>query len=280
MERNNVTSVRQMLEQRSTEDLRQMLDRELHTEPVNEDAIRMLMQILRERQPEVRVEMTPDLERAWEKYQRDTEKIRQESRRARKIRTLVLRAAAAAAILAVLLMPIMPQKAGAESLWEALARWTADIVEFFGAKDNSHRIVNYEFKTENPGLQQVYDAVAELGVTDPVVPMWLPEGYELVELWQDVTHSKTRIHASFVNDGNAIMYSVDVYNADVSHMYQMSGTEVDTYEYKGVKHLFLNNNNSITVVWERTNVECLLAGECLEDTWYRIVKSIYGTEER
>lgn len=279
MERNNVTSVRQMLEQRSTEDLRQMLDRELHTEPVNEDAIRMLMQILRERQPEVRVEMTPDLERAWEKYQRDTEKIRKESRRARKVRTLVLRAAAAAAILAVLLMPIMPQEAGAESLWEALARWTADIVEFFGAKDNSHRIVNYEFQTENPGLQQVYDAVAELGVTDPVVPMWLPEGYELVECYQREMPSKTRIHARFAYGEEEIVFFIDVYDADVSRMYQKSGTEINTYEYGGVGHHFLQNNNKISIVWERENAECLLVGNCQEDAWYRIIKSIYSTEE-
>lgn len=280
MERNNVTSVRQMLEQRSTEDLRQMLDRELHTEPVNEDAIRMLMQILRERQPEVRVEMTPDLERAWEKYQRDTEKIRQESRRAQKIRTLVLRAAAAAAILAVLLMPIMPQEAGAESLWEALARWTADIVEFFGAKDNSHRIVNYEFKTENPGLQQVYDAVAELGVTDPVVPMWLPEGYELVELFQRELPSKTIIHARFMCLEQEVVISIDVYSTDISHKYQKSGTEINTYEYGGIKHLLLQNNGKTSVVWERENIECLLVGECQEDTWYRIIKSIYSTEDQ
>ena len=39
----------------------------------------------------------------------------------------------------------------------------------------------YVFETDHPGLQQIYDAVVEMGVTEPVVPMWVPEGYDLVE---------------------------------------------------------------------------------------------------
>lgn len=280
MESNNVTSIRQLLENMSTEELREMLDKELHAQQVDGDAIRLLLQILRERQKDVVVEMTPNLERAWEKYQRDTDKIWQASRRTARIRTLVTRAAAAAAVLVLLLVPMLPQEAGAESLWDALARWTAEIVEFFGPEDNTHRIVGYEFKTENPGLQQVYDAVTDLGVTDPVVPMWLPEGYELVELWTDESPAATRVHSRFTNKSNAIVFSVDYYTVGVSRKYQKSGTEIKVYECGGIKHVFLQNNDSITVVWERTNIESLLAGDCQEDTWYRIIDSIYSTEEQ
>ena len=280
MKSNNVTSIRQLLENMSTEELREMLDKELHAQQVDGDAIRLLLQILRERQKDVVVEMTPNLERAWEKYQRDTDKIWQVSRRTARIRTLVTRAAAAAAVLVLLLVPMLPQEAGAESLWDALARWTAEIVEFFGPEDNTHRIVGYEFKTENPGLQQVYDAVTALGVTEPVVPMWLPEGYEIIELWQDVTRAKTRIHASFGLDGSIIILSIDIYNTNVSHMYQKNGTEIKTYECGGVDHLFLKNNNKTSVVWEREYIECAMSMDSQEDTWYRIIDSIYSTEEQ
>lgn len=37
----------------------------------------------------------------------------------------------------------------------------------------------YVFQTEHPGLQKIYDAVVELEITEPVVPMLLPDGYEL-----------------------------------------------------------------------------------------------------
>jgi len=275
MELNNVTSIRQMLEQMSTESLREMLDKELHTEPMNDDAIRLLLSILRERRKDVPAEMTPNLERAWEKYQRDTDKIWKESRRSRRIRSWAMRAAAAAAVLVLVLVPIVPQEAGAESLWEALTRWTTQIVEFFGPKDNDHRIETYAFKTDNPGLHQVYDAVVELGVTDPVVPMWLPEGYELGELEVIQHPAKTRVHSLFRNGESPIVFCVDVYNADVSRKYQKDETNADYYEYSGVIHQILQNVDNNTVVWSINSVECFLAIDCQEEILEEILKSIY-----
>lgn len=279
MELNNVTSIRQMLEQMTTEQLRDMLDKELHTEPVNGDSIRLIRSILQDRNRNITVEMTPNLERAWEKYQRDTDKIWEASRRSKRIRSWAMRAAAAAAVLGLLLVPIVPQEVGAESLWEALVRWTTEIVEFFGPKDNAHRIVEYEFKTDNPGLQQVYDAVVELGVTDPVVPMWLPEEYELVEHWVETNPVKTRVHSRFIYDKDEIIFYIDIYTSSTSHIYQKNETMAEIYEYGGVKHHILQNNNMKSVVWKINNNECLLALECQDDTLFTIIKSIYSTEE-
>lgn len=278
MESNNVTSIRQMLEQMTTEQLRDILDKELHTEPVNGDSIRLIRSILQDRNRDITVEMTPNLERAWEKYQRDTDKIWEASRSTQRIRSFAMRAAAAAAVLVLLLVPIVPQEVGAESLWDALVRWTTEIVEFFGPNDNDHRIVNYEFQTDNPGLQQVYDAVVELGITDPVVPMWLPEGYELSEL-EIVQHpTKTRLHSRFESGANAIVYYVDIYSSDVARMYQKNENTIDRYEHSGVVHQVLKNYDISTAVWSIGHVECSLSMNCQENMMHRILKSIYTTE--
>ena len=57
---------------------------------------------------------------------------------------------------------------------------------FFSPDEPTQAIEEYEFRTEHPGLQEVYDAVAGLGVTEPVVPMWIPEGYTLFMCRTDV----------------------------------------------------------------------------------------------
>lgn len=275
MELNNVTSIRQMLEQMTTEQLRDMLDKELHTEPVNGDSIRLIRSILQDRNRNITVEMTPNLERAWEKYQRDTDKIWEASRRSKRIRSWAMRAAAAAAVLVLLLVPIVPQEVGAESLWEALVRWTTEIVEFFGPKDNEHRLLEYDFQTDNPGLQQVYDAVVELGVTDPVVPMWLPDGYELTELEVVENPASTRVHSRFICDEDELIYSLDIYHADVSRVYQRDETTISKYESGGIKHVIMNNNNKTSVVWEQKEVECFMSADIQEDTLFEILNSIY-----
>jgi len=275
MQSNNVTSIRQMLEQMPTEDLREMLDQELHAEPVNDDAVRMLLSILRERRKTVTVEMTPNLERAWEKYQQDTDEIWKGSRRSRIIRSWVSRAAAAAAVLAVLLVPIVPKEAGAESLWEALVRWTTEIVEFFGPEDNEHRYIEYEFSTDHPGLQQVYEAVVELGVTDPVVPMWLPEGYELVECQMFSNPAKQRVYSRFAYHDKEIIFCIDVYSTDISRMYQKTGYETNVYEYGGITHVVFNNNTTLSAIWEQKKTECSISVDIQEDILKEIIKSIY-----
>lgn len=276
---NDMTSVRELFEQLPTEQLREMLDKELHTEPVNADAIRLLMGILRERNKENPVQITPATEQAWEKYQQDSEKIWKGAKRSGKIRNWIIRTASAAAVLAVLLLPIVPQEAGAESLWDTLMRWTSEIVEFFGPKDNEGRIEEYVFQTDNPGLQQVYDAVVELGVTDPVVPMWLPEGAELVECEILNYPAKTRLHTSFVYNNAPIIYYVDIYNADVSHMYQKDDTMIAQHEQGGIKHGVFRNNDTLTAVWMKDNIECSIFIKSQEDTLRRILDSIYGKED-
>lgn len=276
---NDMTSVQELFEQLPTEQLREMLDKELHTEPVNADAIRLLMGILRERNKENPVQITPATEQAWEKYQQDSEKIWKGAKRSGKIRNWIIRTASAAAVLAVLLLPIIPQEAGAESLWDTLMRWTSEIVEFFGPKDNEGRIEEYVFQTDNPGLQQVYDAVVELGVTDPVVPMWLPEGAELVEFWKEDLPASSRVHSRFSMDGNSLIFYVDIYNADVSHKYQKDTTETEKYECGGVRHYIMQNNGNMVAVWVRDNIECSFSIDCQEEIIYRIIDSIYVTED-
>ena len=276
MELNNVASIQQMLEQLPTDTLREMLDKELHTEPVNGDSIRLILNILRQREKTPEVVMTPALEKAWEKYQTDTDKIWEPYQRTRRIRSWAMKAAAAAAVLGLLIVPIVPQDAGAESLWDAFVRWTTGIVEFFGPKDNADRIVEYEFNTDNPGLQQVYDAVVELGITTPVVPMWLPEGYELVEFFVDESPAVTRVHSRFTHEDGVIVYFVDIYDTEVARMYQKNDAEAQLHEYGGTHHYFINNTNTVSVVWTIDKVECFMSTTGQEDVLVKAIKSIYS----
>ena len=194
MKNYNTTGLRGVIEQMSTEQLDEMLQHELEKESVDESAVHLIMEVLEKRDQDIPVEINPQIAAAWEKYQT---RASVQSRVKFSFRSWPVRIAAAVAVVIALALA-MPQSAEAEGFWERLSRWTDSIFEFFAPGDE---VVaqEYVFKTDNPGLQQVYDAVTALGITDPVVPMWLPEGYELLQCEVTETPSKSFVHSRFEN---------------------------------------------------------------------------------
>lgn len=283
MGQNKIPSVRQVLEQLSTEQLDQMLDEELHSGVPDADAVRMIMRILRERDDAERkdtpVVLTPQQIEAWEKYQRDTAHIWKEENRIIQFRRWALKAASIVAVLVLLFLPILPQEAGAESLWNRLARLTDDLVDFFGPNDNMDRIEAYEFKTENPGLQQLYDAVVELGVAKPVVPMWLPTIEEANEIKIVNTPTNKGVLASFPYNNSEIFYKLDIFHSDVSHKFTRDETEIKKFAVNETTFYIMRNLDYWVVIWNVDEIECSIQIDCQEDILHKILKSIYSMED-
>ena len=274
MQLNNVTSLREMLEQLSTEQLDEMLQKELHKDQIDDHAVRLIMRILREREENHPVETTPEIEQAWEKYQSDIALIKKDDPRTQRTRSWLLRAASVAAMLCLIVL-IFPRQAEAETFWERLSRWTESIVEFFSTSDNEGRIQEYEFKTDNPGLQQVYDAVVEMGITDPVVPMWLPDGYALAENKITETPRGSSVKARFTDESSEAVLVVYIHVDDKSHSYLKDDVQYTEYEQNGCVFYITKNYERWIAIWTKDNIECSLFIDCQEDTLDEILRSIY-----
>nr|MBQ8245315.1 hypothetical protein [Oscillospiraceae bacterium] len=278
MQENDMTSMRAKLKQMDTGQLDELLNRELEKDRADGDTVRLILDVLWEREKDLPVEITPGVRMAWEKYRRNTSRTEEQRPRTGRLRTWVLRAASAAAVLAVLIFAF-PQKAEADSLFEKIANLTDSIVEFFAPGLGNDNLTEYVFETDNPGLRQVYDAVVNLGVTDPVVPMWLPDGYELVECKTVETSQKRGLVANFASEQGVLMLKVDMYNLDVSHEYHWEGSSAECYERSGVEHTVMRNNDKWVVIWFSDSAECSITVDCQEDALHRILNSIYVMEE-
>lgn len=66
------TLLYEMLSEWTTEQLDERLDQELHKETVDEETVRTILAVLREWEEEEFVEITPQIQSAWEKYQKDS----------------------------------------------------------------------------------------------------------------------------------------------------------------------------------------------------------------
>lgn len=274
MKNYNTTGLRGMIEQMSTEQLDEMLQHELEKESVDESAVHLIMGVLEKRDQDLPVEINLQIAAAWEKYQT---RASVQSRAKFSFRGWPVRIAAAVAVVIALALAV-PQSAEAEGFWERLSRWTDSIFEFFAPGDEV-AAQEYVFKTDNPGLQQVYDAVTSLGVTDPVVPMWLPDGYELVECKAVKAPTKSFIYACFSNGMSKVTIDIAVRNAESPRQYSKDEENAIKYEIVDIEHAILHNEAWWIAAWARDRLECAIYIDCQEETLYKILKSIYTMED-
>lgn len=275
MKNDNLMYFRSVMEQMTTEQLDELLHEELTKAVPNGEVVRQALNILEDREKDIPVEMTPEVMAAWNLY-RDT----QEPVQSRPFfqRRRILKTASVAAVLAVLVIALS-QPAAAKSVFERLIRWTDSFFQLISPGDDGFSSDEYIFQTDNPGLQEVYDAVVKLGITDPVVPMWLPEGYELVMCKVTDSFSGKGISAELTNGTHSFLYRVYLYSNVVTNKYQKDETEVITIERGGTIHTIIENDGAWTVVWTKDNMECSFLIDCQEDILYKILGSIYTMED-
>lgn len=262
--------------QRSTVELEKLLDEELGKKSPDDDVVLTLLHILKDREPELPLQLSDREEEAVKHYQQKRQKSNYRTRFSRRVLSLV----ASFILILTLFFTIAPQKAEAETFWEMLQRLRTTVLEFFSPREEFHEVErNYVFKTDNPGLQQVYDAVVQLGITEPMVPMWLPEGCELTELQLIETPMTKTISARFSHEGSGIVYVLNLYNGKPAHQYYKDDTHYESHEWNGSTYHITKNNDRWGVVWTKEKIECSIILDCQEDTLQRILNSIYVTED-
>lgn len=274
MKLHNVTGLREALEQLQTEELQTMLQEELERDTPDPDSVRLILSVLEEQENDNTPQLIEQKETAWLKYHKKVAGLQKKPAK----RWSVLAKVASVVLISGILVTTVPGQAQAETFWEMLQRWSNNVLEYFD-RDRVRAELDYVFHTDNEGLQQVYDAVVELGVTEPVVPMWLPDGYEITELTVIHVPILQGFWARFAKGDSAIVYKFSVYYGEPAHQYYKDDTYYKTYEREGATYNITRNNDRWVVVWTKDNIECSMTIDCQEDTLQRILKSIYGMED-
>lgn len=268
----NNTSLRETLEQLPTPELDAMLRAELEKEPPDEHAVRLILKVLRDREADYPVETNERVDTAWREYEKKT------SERESRGGTTFLKAATILIVCGLLLFTL-PQEASAGSFFDRITAWTESIFELFSPSNSGKAQKEYVFRTDHPGLQELYDTVTELGVTVPVVPMWLDEGYELVDCKVINTPATKKVLAIFLKEEKEIVFELNIYSQNIAREYHKNEPDIEAFESNGVFHNIFRNEGLWTVVWARDNIECSIVIDCQEDILNKILDSIYTLEE-
>ena len=257
-------------QQLPTEELDRILQAELEKERPDPEVVLPILEEFEEREKDFPVVMTPEELEILERLS----KYEASSKQSRQKRRWVAGIAAAAAAVCIVVMAV-PQKAGADSFFDVLFRWTSSVFEFFTPEqDEANPPVDAVFETDNPGLLQLYEKVTELGAKDAVVPTWLPDGFELTELQELQMAGGKKIHSVFETDVDMISLTYRIIT-DISRKSEKKASSVEIYECAGIDHIILENDEYISVTWTVNGVDCLMNADVSKDEIYTIIKSIY-----
>lgn len=268
--RENKTCPDQGWKQMPTEELDQILQAELRKEHPNEEVVLPILQTLEEREKGSLAENLPEDLTKLHTFSEHNTSSKQSILRRRWISGI-----AAVAAVACIIVMAFPRTVGAESFWDVLFRWTSSIFEFVDPdQDTTYPINQSTFATDHPGLQQLYDKVSELGVTEPVVPTWLPDGFVLSELKEYSMPDRDKLYGRFHNGGNEIAITYRI-SSDNTTKFEKEETLVEAFETGDVRHFIMENGENLSVTWTVDGVECLLSTNISKSDTYAIIKSIY-----
>lgn len=186
-----------------------------------------------------------------------------------------LRNAAVAAAILLLFVFITPPVFGAENIVELVGRWTQDLFALFRSDSPEELQTGYAFHTDHPGLQQIYDAVTEQGITQRVVPTWIPEECELVD-WKIGTASEGMIaYAYLAGDDHHVIITMASYIEEPDKRYFKENEDACLYEMSGIKHYIVPNDTTWSAAWASDGVECSIVTTYDENILKQILDSIY-----
>lgn len=204
-------------------------------------------------------------------------------RRQSRFRRWGVRGVLVVAALAILLLSISVAAAAAgHDLWRMLARWTDETMgitpgQIVPTQEDAIRIPDEDAEYAN--LQEAVDAC---GLTRPMVPHWLPEGFTQVDLVVDTGFPDALIfQGAYQRDGDIIIVFVEVFlpregQDDRSYgNFQKDEGDPIPYEAGGVTHLLSTNAGRPIALWTNGPAQGAISGDITTEELMHIIDSIY-----
>ena len=270
----------------STETLEEILrlDSQLSDEETDMDAVIYIMEVIARREKNEFI----DVDAAWEEfdqyylpYTEDTNSLYAEDIDApdpeptftvtsqiplnRKNRSITRIATVAAILAAWLIVGTLAASAFGFDLFGAVAQWTRDTFGF--ASDTS--------EVEPDGYTSLQDALSKYGITDSLVPSWIPDGYELDSINVSETPVKTRFHAVYKSSGNELTINITKILSGNPDTYEKSNDNVAIYKVNDVDHYIMLNEGLLSAVWLYDSYEGFISGKISQPDLEKMIDSIY-----
>lgn len=194
----------------------------------------------------------------------------------RRMSNLLVAVLAAAALLA----GMMTAQAMGLDVFGTLARWTDEEFQFTAYP----AAVEHPSPQDRPAVNETISfdnleaALETYGITTPLLPTWLPEGFVCAEASVVGSTMITFYDALYKKGDERIGLGINEANPgeqQVFAVYEKNENEVVCYECNGIKHYIFYNVGNTVISWVNGEFECYIDGYFDLGTAEKIIDSIY-----
>ena len=175
--------------------------------------------------------------------------------------------AATAAVFIIVIFGSVTAKAFGFDIWEAVIQWTQDTFHFgdWGHSPNQGNELSYT---------SLQEALEDNEVTVALVPTWLPEGYEFVDITIEQSPLQKRYRAKYVKEEETIKVTVQEYLNKYPVYVEQSEGLVEEYVVSGITYYLFTNYDNVKAVWIVDSYECYISGNVTIEELKQMIDSI------
>ena len=175
----------------------------------------------------------------------------------------------AAALIACMLMTLVVAQAAGGDLLNTIISWTDET--FHLSKGDPTKSPDKPVEI-SAALADLSDSVAQLGITEPVMPHVIPDGYSLAEF--DFYADMPCINAAYVNGDDNIIISI-ITNKSDDVFFQKNPGEPEAYNVNGLTFYIAQNVDVYSAVWMTENYCCSIVGVADKDILLEMLNSVW-----
>lgn len=189
-------------------------------------------------------------------------------------RRLTFKFAAIAAVMILLLGSAAAQAFGL-NVFGTIARWSSETFRMRG-EDIPYATVraNPLEEGETAYYDTLQDAVDAFGITEPIVPQWVPERFELSEVKAKNREDGILICANYACDNEHLRIRYKE-TTDFNFRNLEKETGVKLYSCNKVDHYIMTDMDRWKAEWQNGELECHISGDISEQEIKDIIESIY-----
>ena len=175
----------------------------------------------------------------------------------------------------VLLFGSVSAQAFGFDLFGALARWTAEIFHI-GSDEVPHAAITLRplSEGESANYDSLQEAVEAFGITEPVVPTWVPERFELMNVTAANRKGRILIYGDYVIGEDFLQISYNEIEAN-SNIVEKEDGSVKSHSSGNIQHYLFFDLGRTKAVWQNGSLECCIAGNTSEQEMMDMIDSVY-----